>query len=183
MRVPENSLKRILGIVKDNSNVCTTERQQEWLIVSTQENIPSESFPHVFEVIDKVCQSITLPEVWKVRGDGYRIDRKSPEPFSRLLFNLEPAIYIYRKEKGPLFRVDGDIKILNLWVLFLQFQILDLIHKIFPERYIRNFKKQSQNSFSYHQSFGYLVFLPFIKEVHLTVLSVFYPKRFPLLKN
>jgi len=180
MRVPENSLKRILGIVKDNSNVCTTERQQEWLIVSTQENIPSESFPHVFEVIDKVCQSITLPEVWKVRGDRYRIDRISPELLFQAMVQYRASDIHLSPGESPLFRVDGDIKHSELMGPLSAVQILDLIHQIIPDRYLPEFEKQSQTSFSYHQSgIGYSRVSAFYKGGAPHCTFRFLPEKIP----
>ncbi len=180
MRVPEACLNRILGVVKENSDVCSAERQQEWLIVSTKDGIPANLLPKVYSAIDKVCQCVTLPEVWKVRGDRYRIDRISPELLFQAMIQYKASDVHLSPGECPLFRVDGDMRHSELMGPLSAIQILDLIRQIIPDRYREEFERANQTSFSYHQAgLGYARVSAFYKMGAPHCTFRFLPERIP----
>lgn len=180
IRASEQTLARILTVSKAYPNLCSVERQQEWLIFSTADGLEPEQIPKALEAVDKVCQCIVLPEVWKVKGDRFRVDRISPELLFQAMIQYKASDVHLSPGECPLFRVDGDMRHSELMGPLSSIQILDLIRQIIPDRYREEFERTNQTSFSYHQAgLGYARVSAFIKMGAPHCTFRYLPERIP----
>lgn len=180
MRVAEPCLSRILSVVKTYSAVCTAEKQQEWLVITSNDNLPPTAYPYLFDAIDKICQCVALPEVWKIKGDRYRIDKISPELLFQAMIHYKASDVHLSPGECPLFRVDGDMKHSELMGPLSAVQILDLVKQIIPDKYWAELEKTQQTSFSYHQAgMGYARVSVFYKMGAPHCTFRYLPERIP----
>lgn len=123
-----------------------------------------ESSPVVLEAIDAISECLKLPEVWRVQGDHYRMDRISVETLFQAMVKYKASDVHLSPGSTPVFRVDGDTRNSDLFGPLAAVQITALIREIAPDEYWQEFVQDKQTSFNFHQvGIGYSRVSAFIK--------------------
>ncbi len=123
-----------------------------------------ETSPQVVELMDALSEQLKLPEVWRVAGDNYRMDRISVELLFQAMVRYKASDVHLSPGSTPVFRVDGDTRNSDLFGPLAAVQITALIKEIAPDEYWQEFVQDKQTSFNFHQvGIGYSRVSAFIK--------------------
>jgi len=169
-RVSREEAAAMVEVAERHAAVCET-RQEEGAEVFLCPPLGQESSPEAIETVDALCKCVTLPEVWRGRGEDYRSDPVSPELIFQAMVQYHASDVHLSPGVGPVFRVDGETRHSELMDELSARQILSLIEDIAPDAYWQEFKEHKQTSFNYHQAgLGYARVSCFIKSEapHLT---------------
>jgi twitching motility protein PilT len=115
---------------------------------------PPEGTPYteaVLQAVDRASACLHLPEVWRVRGDNYRIDRISIELLFQAMLQYKASDVHLSPGFPPVFRVDNDTRHSELMGPLSAVQIEALIYEIAPPEYWDEFETTKQTSFNFHQ--------------------------------
>jgi twitching motility protein PilT len=101
--------------------------------------------------VDALSQLSNLPEVWRVRGDQYRIDRISVEMLFKAMVQYKASDVHLAPGAEPMFRIDGDTYHSELMGPLSAVQISALIKEIADDLSWQEFVDDKQTSFNFHQ--------------------------------
>jgi twitching motility protein PilT len=163
LRVTEKSAQRLTAVAQEYADVSSMSLQDG---VATLTCPPKgvATGPRALEAVDKLCQCVSLPEIWRASGDNYRIDRVSSELLFQAMIQYKASDVHLSPGVCPVFRIDGDIHHSELLGPLSAVQISTLIHDTAPEEYWKEFERAKQTSFNYHQvGLGYSRVSAFIK--------------------
>lgn len=116
------------------------------------------------EAVDIISQNLTLPEVWRVTGEGYRVDRVSVELLFQAMLKYRASDVHLSPGTSPVFRVDNEVHSSELLGPLSAQQIRAFIREVAPAEYWDEFESQKQTSFNFHQvGLGYARVSAFLK--------------------
>lgn len=143
--------------------LCAVEKQEDSLrLIVPKPGV--DPTPEAMNALDELCGMIELPEVWRARGDKYRVDRISTELLFQAMIQYKASDVHLSPGMNPVFRIDGDTRNSDLIGSLSGVQIETLIQDIAPPEYWEEFKQNKQTSFNYHQvGLGYARVSAFIK--------------------
>ncbi|HNR30193.1 MAG TPA: hypothetical protein PKI11_04845, partial [Candidatus Hydrogenedentes bacterium] len=150
LRVSDQRKQAIREVVKSLGDACALAEQDGEVTL----RFPPEgqtANDHTREAIDTVSKSLTLPEVWRVVGDHYRIDRISVELLFQAMVKYRASDVHLSPGHPPIFRVDNEIHHSELLGPLSAQQIRALIKEIAPAEHWDEFESQKQASFNFHQ--------------------------------
>lgn len=120
--------------------------------------------PATMEALEAFSKSLALPEVWRITGDQYRIDRISVELLFQAMIKYRASDVHLSPGEPPAFRVDNDVHHSELLGALSAQQIRALVREIAPEENYDEFESQKQTSFNFHQvGMGYARVSVFMK--------------------
>ncbi len=142
---------------------CKVTEDHGALVVSCSANSPTEA-PKVHDACDRLSKDLTLPEVWRVHGEHYRVGLLSPDALFRAMARFKASDAHLFPGAAPVFRVDSALRRAQGFEPLSSEQILTLIETIAPEKHFREFAERQQCSFIYHQvGVGYSRVSAFVK--------------------
>lgn len=132
------------------------------------------------ELIERLSATLRLPEVWRVRGDLFRVDRLSSETLFRAMIKFKASDVHMFPGSAPVFRVDNSTRHADSQDPLSSEQILAFIHEIAPEKDWKEFEDRRQCSFNFHQvGMGYSRVSAFIKADAPHCTMRFLPETIP----
>ncbi len=158
------------GVAAQHVSVCET-RQEDGAKVFLCPPLGQAPSDEAIETLDALCACVTLPEVWRGRGEDYRADPVSPELIFQAMIQYHASDVHLSPGISPVFRVDSETRHSELMGQLSARQIMSLIEDLAPDAYWEEFKAHKQTSFNYHQAgLGYARVSCFIKSgaPHLT---------------
>ncbi len=159
----EKCLQALTSLSKEYADSCSFTQEDGAVVLNfpPQGAKPSQ---RTLEAVEKASRCITLPEVWRVRGENYRIDRISPELLFQAMLQYKASDVHLSPGLCPVFRIDGDVHNSELMGPLSSVQILSLIREIAPPECYTEFEMSKQTSFGYHQiGMGYSRVSAFVK--------------------
>ncbi|MBP8128033.1 MAG: PilT/PilU family type 4a pilus ATPase [Candidatus Hydrogenedentes bacterium] len=163
LRVTEQRKQTLREVVATLDGACALTEQEGELILRfpPEGKIPDQS---TYEAVDVVSRNLTLPEVWRICGDHYRIDRISIELLFQAMVKYRASDVHLSPGHPPIFRVDNDMHHSELLGSLSAQQIRALIKEIAPAEHWDEFESQKQTSFNFHQvGLGYSRVSAFLK--------------------
>lgn len=163
LRVPEETAHTLRETSAKYANLVSCHEDDGWQVIHCPiENEPSTERSQ--EAIEKISAVAGLPEVWRVVGENYRIDRISVELLFQAMLQYKASDVHLAAGETPVFRVDGQTFHSEIMGRLSSVQILTLIKEIAPESYWQEFERDNQTSFSFHQiGLGYSRVSAFMK--------------------
>ncbi|MFP4502831.1 MAG: type IV pilus twitching motility protein PilT [Candidatus Hydrogenedentota bacterium] len=144
-------------------DACSLEKREGGLTL----HIPPPGTPVTNEMlaaIDELSTHMSLPEVWRVSGDQYRVDRISVGMLFQAMLQYRASDVHLAPGTSPVFRVDNEAHRSELMGTLSAQQIRTLIQELAPEEHWDEFEAQKQTSFNFHQiGAGYARISAFIK--------------------
>lgn len=143
--------------------VAATSEKEGWFICTVSPGGKGDT-EQVLTALTALAEALPLPEVWRVQGTNYRIDRISPELLFQAMTQYKASDTHLAPGRPPIFRVDNETRTSELVGVLSAQQIYTLIQDIAPEQYWKEFETKKQTSFNYHQvGLGYARVSAFIK--------------------
>jgi twitching motility protein PilT len=134
----------------------------------------------VHEVCDSLSSTLMLPEVWRVHGEGYRVDHVSTEALFEALIRFKASDVHMFPGSPPYFRVDNLLRRSQMCDPISSEQLMGLIREIAPEKELRALQEHQQCSFIFHQvGRGYSRVSAFIKSGVPHCTMRFLPEKIP----
>lgn len=166
------------SVAESHNETCVFTEDDGWQTFKTKNGpIPPES---VNSVVDEISACMTLPEVWRVKGDRLRSDRISVETLFQAMAKYKASDLHLSPGSHPVFRVDNKTQFSELMDPPSAAQITALIREIAPEKDWKEFEDIGQTSFSFHQvGIGYARTSAFIKRDVPHVTFRFLPESIP----
>lgn len=159
----EKCLKSLQALSQEYADSCGFT-QEDGSVVLHFPPQDAEFTPRTVEVVEKASRCLTLPEVWRIQGDNYRIDRVSPELLFQAMLQYKASDVHLTPGACPLFRIDGDMHTSELMGALSAVQIQTLINELAPPECRTEFDMSKQTSFGYHQvGMGYSRVSAFMK--------------------
>lgn len=160
---------------------CTLNKEEEYMTLTMPaSNQKDVDYDLVRATIEEIFQLFPIPEVWRYDGLLYNMEPISVELLFRALIQYKASdIHLSPGEK-PIFRIDNSMLISELMPRLSGSQILALVKQLSPDEDWKNFERDHQNSFSFHQKgVGYARASAFLKagQPHLTFR--FLPEEIP----
>jgi twitching motility protein PilT len=130
--------------------------------------------------VETLSQSLELPEVWRFDGSHYRTEPIDLEILFKGLLQYRASDIHLTPGQKPIYRVDNRVHISDVMGVVSTSQILELIHRVAPDRYWEEFEKHQQASFGYHQTgMGYARVSAFIKRGAPHITFRYLPEKIP----
>ena len=166
-------------IIDTNPSLCALEKEEGRYLIQCP--LPgTASTPEAMELFDKIAAVLTLPEIWRTRGDNFRADPISTELLFQALIQYKASDVHLSPGQPPVFRVDGSATRSELIGKISGVQILALIKALAADQYWEEFEKTKQTSFNYHQvGLGYARVSAFIKAGAPHCTMRFLPEHIP----
>jgi twitching motility protein PilT len=141
---------------------------------------PEEQAERVREACETVTAPLRLPEIWRVRGEGYRAEPVSPEGIFRAMTRFRASDAHLYPGAPPVFRVDSMIRRSQMTDAVSSEQIFALIREMAPEKEVRALQQRQQCSFIFHQvGLGYARVSAFIKSGVPHCTMRYLPEKIP----
>ena len=132
------------------------------------------------EAVDRFSAALPLPEVWRVNGSGYRIDPISSELLFQAMVKYKASDVHLSPGEAPAFRVDGQILHSEIIGVLSGAQIENLIRQLAADDYWKEFTRDKQTSFNFHQvGLGYARISAFLKSGAPHCTFRFLPENIP----
>lgn len=183
IRVPSEVGNALKQLAKERAEHCSLREEAGSLII----NCPQSGRPQTqqsLEALDALCAAMPLPEVWRISGDLYRIDRISPELLFQAMVQYKASDVHLSPGVNPVFRIDNEMKNSELVGPLSSMQILTLIKETAAPEYWEEFEKTKQTSYNYHQcGIGYARVSAFIKSGSPHCTLRFLPEKIPTFEN
>ena len=129
---------------------------------------------------DQVAAVLRFPEIWRVKGENFRVDPLSIEMLFRAMVQYKASDLHLSPGEHPVFRVDGDARNSELLEPLSAAQIRGLVQELAPERYWNEFETDMQTSFEFHQvGIGFARVSTFIKSGAPHCTMRFLPEEIP----
>lgn len=136
--------------------------------------------PENIEKLDQICSMLVYPEIWRVRGENYRVVPLSAEMLFRAMVQYKASDVHLSPGQHPVFRVDGDARNSELLEPLSGQQIRNLIQDVAPDRYWKEFEEDQQTSFEFHQmGIGFARVSAFVKSGAPHCTMRFLPEEIP----
>lgn len=171
VRAGGKTIKALMQIAEEWADVCEHSEEGGYHTFICPP-LQSTDYERAREVIDKLSAQVQLPEVWRFRGDNYRLDRISVELLFQGLVQYKASDVHLSPGEPPVFRIDTQIHNSDLMRAVSAVQIRALIREIAPDKDWQEFEENKQCSFGFHQmGLGYARVSAFIKggSAHLTL--------------
>ncbi len=142
---------------------CSTVDDNGWTVFRFPP-AGAEPSEQSIEAASAIAAAADLPEVWRIRGEGYRIDPISPELLFKAMLKYKASDVHLTPGEAPVFRVDGMTCHSEILGSLSAVQIHDLIERLADALSWEEFERTKQASFNYHQAgLGYARVSAFIK--------------------
>jgi len=140
----------------------------------------AKSPERALDALDAYSAMQQFPEVWRVRGEKFRVDHVSVELLFKALVEYKASdVHLSPGEKA-MFRVDGEIAPSDVFGVLSAPQILALIQEVAPEKDWAEFVEHKQASFNFHQAgLGYSRVSCFVTAGAPHVTFRYLPERIP----
>lgn len=164
---------------KEHSAYCTVENHEGQIHIAFVPSAASAAEP-VLQELDKFCDDVHLPEVWRAEGSGYRVDRISVELLFQAMLQYRASDVHLSPGVSPVFRIDGETRSSDLMGALSVVQITELIREMASDDHWEEFVRDFQTSFNFHQSgLGYSRVSAFIKSGAPHCTLRFLPETIP----
>ncbi len=128
----------------------------------------------------KLASAVRLPEVWRVQGSDFRIERISAQLLFQAMLQYKASDVHLFPGAPPVFRVDNKAQESKIMGPLSSHQIRGLIREIAAEKFWDEFERDFQTSFNYHQAgLGYARVSAFIKNGAPHCTFRFLPEKIP----
>ncbi len=179
LRCSERRQEALREVAAQHANACTYEEQEGVMTFYCpgEGQAPGEA---ALAAADALSGAVRLPEVWRVHGEQYRIDRLSVEKLFKSLMNNKASDLHLSPGGKPVLRIDGDTHAADIAGELSALQINALIRELAPDDAWEEFQQTKQTSFNFHQiGMGYSRISAFMKSgaPHLTLR--FLPEKIP----
>lgn len=132
------------------------------------------------EAVDRFSLALQLPEVWRIKGSGYRVDPVSSELLFQAMVKYKASDVHLSPGEAPAFRVDGQILHSEIIGILSGVQIENLIRQLAADDYWNEFRRDKQTSFNFHQvGLGYARISAFLKSGAPHCTFRFLPENIP----
>ena len=150
-----------------------------WHVLQWQ--IPSDEAQEACDAeFKKIAATVQLPEVWRVQGTDFRVERLSVQLLFQAMVQYKASDVHLFSGSPPVFRVDNKIQESKITSPLSGHQIRSLIREIAGDRYWEEFERDFQTSFNYHQAgLGYSRVSAFIKSDAPHCTFRFLPEKIP----
>jgi twitching motility protein PilT len=177
-KLNDQVLVTLKQLAKDNASSCDVEEEAgDYLFRFHADGAGPDA---MLDLADKFFTAIAMPEVWRARGDNYRLDPVSPELLFQAIIQYKASDAHLCPGEAPMFRVDGDMRRSEVLGLLSAPQIMALIKEICSDKYWQEFKEHYQTSFMYRQvGMGYSRVSCFMKGGAPHVTFRFLPEIIP----
>lgn len=164
VRASGDGLEALIRAADSVGNACSRAEQDGWLVLRCPGDGKADSAAAA-KAFDKLCESISLPEVWRVRGEDYRPDRISVELLFKAMVQYKASDVHIFPGQSPVFRVDNENRQSEILPPLSAQQILDLIREIAADEEWEEFNERKQTSLHFHQvGLGYSRVSAFMKQ-------------------
>jgi twitching motility protein PilT len=161
-------------------DACTITEEDGWQVISCPGTGQQVETKRLFAAVDTFTGIRRMPEVWRVRGDGYKTEPISPELLFLAMLKYKASDVHLSPGTHPVFRVDNEIRNSELVGAVSAIQIRNLIKDIAPDEAWEEFEREMQTSFNYHQvGLGYSRVSAFIKDSAPHLTFRFLPENIP----
>lgn len=178
-RVNERAAGEMRAVVAQYSG-CSSIGMEDGATIVMCPPLDQTPTPRVREAVDRISKCTSLPEVWRVTGDNYRIDPVSVELLFQAMLQYKASDVHLSPGISPVFRIDNETRHSDLIGPLSAMQIYALVHDIAPSVYWKEFERDHQTSFNFHQiGMAYSRVSAFMKSgaPHLTFRYL--PERIP----
>ena len=179
VHVTPDTLHALRDTVAKYAGVCSLSQEEDWAVIHCPPE-DTEANDRSHEAVEKISAAVKLPEVWRARGEDYRVDPISVEILFKAMVQYRASDVHLAPGETPVFRVDGQIFNSEILSELSAVQILEMIRQIAGDEQWKEFGEARQTSFNYHQvGIGYSRVSAFYKcgAPHCTFR--FLPERIP----
>lgn len=160
--------------------ICECAIENERLVLTAPRSGIKVENNVLFDTIDKLSACLTLPETWRVRGEGFRLDPISVEMLFQAMIQYRASDVHLSPGMTPVFRVDNETRSSDILGILSSNQILNLIREIASDDEWKEFETNKQVSFNFHQvGLGYSRVSAFIKGGAPHCTFRFLPEKIP----
>lgn len=179
LRVSERRQEAVRKVAEKNAKHCEVKTESGAMSVRCPKE-GGKADSETLEVFDNLCACLNLPEIWRVTGDKYRLDRISSELVFQALLQYKASDVHLTPGQPPIFRVDGDTRGSDLMGPLSGTQIRTFIRELAGDTYWAEFERFKQTSFNFHQvGLGYARVSAFIKSDAPHCTMRFLPEKIP----
>lgn len=179
MRYNDQRFEAMRLVAERFPGACDVAREDDGIAVACP---PAGEAPgdQSLEAVDAISECMTLPEVWRVRGEDYRVDRISVEMLFRAMVQYKASDVHLSPGVAPMFRIDNDTHQSDLIGALSALQIEMLIREVADELSWEEFVARKQTSFNFHQlGLGYSRVSAFLKSGAPHCTFRFLPETIP----
>ena len=166
LRIPsaDPSVTDLKEAAAEYEGVCRISSGEDWEEFSFSSDGDSSELIRSWEAVDRLSECLTFPEVWRVRGDDFRVDPISTELMFQAMVRYRASDLHLSPGISPVFRVDGEIRGSEIMGVLSAVQISELIRRICGDQEWEEFQELKQTSFNFHQvGIGYSRVSAFVK--------------------
>ena len=179
IRSEEISAKAVQEAVAGLSGKLDLTQDDGWHVLRWQ-TAPDEAGEAQQAEGKKFASAMHIPEVWRIQGADFRVDRISPHLLFQAMVQYKASDVHLFPGSPPVFRVDNKTQESKLIGALSAHQIRSLIREIAADRYWDEFERDYQTSFNYHQTgLGYARVSAFIKNSAPHCTFRFLPEKIP----
>ncbi len=161
-------------------DLCDCAIENERLVLTIPRAGAQVEQAKLFETVDKLSERLVLPETWRVRGEGFRVDPISAEALFQAMVQYRASDVHLAPGMTPVFRIDNETRSSDLMGNLSSLQILNLIREIASDDEWKEFETAKQVSFNFHQvGIGYSRVSAFIKGGAPHCTFRFLPEKIP----
>ncbi len=131
-------------------NSCAFSEQDGWQIMVCPPEGSADA-AGAKAAVDKLSGCLPLPEVWRIAGDKYRVDRISVELLFQAMVQYKASDVHLSPGEPPVFRIDTQTHRSELLGTLSAAQIYALTREITNEEQWAEFQEIKQCSFNFHQ--------------------------------
>lgn len=159
----ESVLPLVEEIVAEAAACCTFAKQVDGYEFECRAN-DDDSVEQSRQALERLSLLVRLPDVWRVRGEGFRSETLSSEGLLRhMVENRASDVHLY-PGACPMIRVDGAVRPAEDFGVLSADQILDLLRELAPDDAWQAFESERQCGFRYHHlGLGFARVSAFIK--------------------
>jgi len=163
VRVPRDTVKALRTVVTEYSDACSISDEGGWEVVFCP-HVGMKPSARSKEAADKASACLTLPEIWRVEGDSFRVDPISVELLFKAMVKYNASDVHLCPGLNPVFRVDNENHFSDLLGTLSAVQIHSLVQQLASPVQWEEFLESKQTSFSFHQvGIGYARVSAFLK--------------------
>jgi twitching motility protein PilT len=179
LRNPGPLKEPIQGVAAKSQVPCQVAEKDGTLVFSCPAP-PESQVDRVHELCDTLSATLRVPEVWRVRGDDYRLDRISTEVLFKAMIKFKASdVHLY-PGSTPVFRIDNAIRQTQMCDPLSAEQIIALVRETAPADDFRELQDHQQCSYIFHQvGLGYSRISAFIKAGVPHCTMRFLPEKIP----
>ena len=160
--------------------LCAQSEEEGWRVIECPAPGRESAAEAVGDAVDRICAAASLPEVWRVFGDRFRVEHISAERIFQAMVQYKASDVHLSPGFPPVFRVDNKARPSDVLPKLSSIQIRTLIHELAGEREWQEFEESRQTSFSFHQvGIGYSRVSAFIKSGVPHCTMRFLPEEIP----